>query len=366
MKNTLSSRIAKIASFFLLLIVWLAGCAAPTPTPKPDLNLVATIKAKGTPTPTITVTPTVTQTLTATPDLTSLGKPEEPFLPKWPKPVYNEKDFDVVQRNFHGRTITIAWEKSVGIPENFRDLISQFYFNTWLAWWEIFQGFPYETYTVVMRKNGSSLPETGVGYTRNASQYGRMLDGALREKISKEVLHAWVGNALCDSPELRFEDGLWFREGITQYFGDRAVGKQEYFSKIAGQWNVYKTTILGTKNDIPLVEMPIKGEQLGGTQTDKGRAYRQNVATKGALVAYMMDEELGKSGHNLDDFLRSMYENYTLNRTCFTTKDSLKILNEITGKDWTNFYKSYIYGKDALPLTGTFQYIDHQDVQSQP
>lgn len=312
-----------------------------------------------TPTPSFTPTSTVTITPTATPDLTTLGKPEKPFTARWKKPTYNEKDFDIIQKSIHGRIITIAWEKEANIPETKRNEISNFYFQTFINWWSIFQGFPYDSYTVVFKKIGNNRGEKGIGYEATASQYAQVLDGGLRERISHEVFHAWVENALCVTQERKFDDGLWFREGITQYYGDRGAGKSAFNDWIQDHWRTYKDEIQGTQYDIPLVDMPAKGKELGESPSGNNRHYILNVYWKGALVAYLMDERLIKGGLNLDDFLRYMYEKYTLKQRCFTTKDTIQALNEISGENWIDFFNAYIYGTGKLPLNGKFEYLDH-------
>lgn len=105
--------------------------------------------------------------------------------------------------------------------------------------------------------------------------------------------------------------------------------------------------------------MPAKGDELGEAPMTDNRHYRLNVYRKGALVAYMMDEQLIKNGFTLDDFLKYLYETYSLKQKCFTTKKALQALNELSGQDWTDFFNAYIYGIEKLPLNGKFEYFDH-------
>lgn len=137
----------------------------------------------------------------------------------------------------HGKKLPISQKKK-------RNEISNFYFTTFINWWDIFQGFPYDSYTVVLKKKGNNQGETGVGYEDTASVYAGTLNGELKQRISHEVLHAWIGNAVCDKSEQKFDDGLWFREGITQYYGDRGAGKQTYTSFMERYFQLYNSEIL--------------------------------------------------------------------------------------------------------------------------
>ncbi len=333
-----------------LLIVLLSACstqATPTTTSAPEPTIEITLTKK--PVPTATTTPT------PSPDLTTLGQPEKPFSSRWKKLTYNENDFDVYQKIIHGRIITIAWEKTANIPETKRFEISDFYFQSFINWWDIFQGFPYDSYTVILKMNGNNTGEKGNGYEATASDYSQVLNDGLQERISHEVLHAWIGNAVCDSQERKFDDGLWFREGFTQYYGDRGSGEKGYQIWMSDHFRVYTNEIFGTQYDIPLSEMPYQQNRTGKMFGQ----IRLNVYWKGALVAYMMDERLIKKGLSLDNFLKFLYDNYTLKNKCFKTTDAIKGLNNISGEDWSGFFNAYIFGTDKLPLNGSFEYLNH-------
>jgi hypothetical protein len=293
-------------------------------------------------------------------DVSSLGEPAEPFSWHGFNPpgylAYNDEDYHVYQRALHGRLVTIAWEKAAGIPQYTRDTVSDFYFKTFLNWWEIFGGFPFATYTVVLEVNPEFAGgEQGIGYEGYVNDY---LDH-YGERISHEVFHAWVGNAITDAPERQFDDGLWFREGVTQYYGDRGAGPTLYRNLMRGHWNEYKYDILGTDYDVPLTDMPAISQAVGEDPAGNNRPYRLNVYWKGALVAYMMDQRLTEHGLTMDDFLKALYDSYALQQRSFTTPDAIQVLNSLTGDDWSEFFALYIYGTEPLPLNGYFEYIQH-------
>jgi predicted metalloprotease with PDZ domain len=235
--------------------------------------------------------------------------------------------------------------------------VSQFYFDRFIEWWEIFKGFPYAYYTVVLKTESAyANREQGIGYESFAANYLKGYDVS----VAHQVFHAWVGNALRPKDEQKFDDGLWFTEGITEYYGLRAAGASRFRNfMITEKWQVYQTKILGSEYDIPLTEMPAKGKEFGEEPGSANRPYRLNVYLKGALVAYMMDQKLIARNLNLDFFLRYLYENYGLKQTQFTTQDAISALNKISGEDWNDFFRQYIYGTTRLPLDGKFEYLPH-------
>ncbi len=330
-----------------------------TPTFPPTQTQTHTPTQTQTQTHTPTQIPTITPTLTSTFDLSIIGKPEKPFISRRPKPVYNEKNYEIYQQIIHGRKITVAWEKEAKISIAKQQEISDFYFQTFSSWWEIFGGFPYDSYTVVMKKSANNQGETGVGYEETASTYSDTLDWHLKERITHEVFHAWVGNAICDKDVKKFDEGLWFREGITQYYGDRGSGEAGYQKWMREHYKIYKDRILGTEMDIPIFDMPEKSKAMGESVTGSNRNYRLNVYWKGALIAYMIDLKLQNYGQSLDDYLKYLYETYSLKQQCFTTTQAKSALNKISGDDWADFFDAYIFGTEPLPLDGNFEFLDH-------
>ena len=333
-----------------------------TLTPRPSLTSTYEPTLTNTPQPTNTPEPTNSQTSTVTPDLSIVGKPENPFPSRWPKPIYNDKDFDVYQRKIHGRLITIAWEKSANIASNLQKEVSGYYFESFVNWWKIFQGFPYESYTVVLKQKGKNTGEKGNGYEVTASDYGKQLDVNLKERISHEVFHAWVGNGLCDAQEVKFDDGLWFREGFTQYYVDRGSGPDGYHKWMNEHLKEYRDRILGTQYDIPMIDLPAKNQSMGGSVDGENRQFRLNVYWKGALVAYMIDEQLHEKGLSLDDYLKYLYETYSLKQKCFKTTNAIQALNVISEMDWNDFFQKYIYGTEELPLDSNIKFLDNPTI----
>lgn len=263
---------------------------------------------------------------------------------------YDEINYYIDQRDLHCRLVTVAWEKIADIDESQRLIVTEFYFSTFINWWEIFQGFVFPSYTVVLKTQSDfAIGEFGIGYEGIADNYTH----SYLERVAHEVFHAWVGNALRDDKDQKYDDGLWFREGITQYYGERGAGATKYSEHMVRHWNTYEDTILGTAYDIPLTDMPSEALATGD------ETFRLNVYWKGALVAYLMDQRLVAKGLSLDVFLRAMYTEYALNQRSFKTPEAITMLNTISNEDWTVFFNQYVYGVTPLPLDGEFIYLPH-------
>jgi hypothetical protein len=262
---------------------------------------------------------------------------------------YDDQDYVVYEVSLCGRPVVTAWERAADIERSVTDEVSTFYFATFASWCELFGHFPYASYTVVLEREPEYAGgETGIGYEGTVWDY---VDGHHQERIAHEVFHGWVGGFIWDGQETKYDDGLWFREGVTQYYGDRGAGESLYMLWMQGHLQHYQTSIVGTKYDIPLTDMPQTALDTGDSQ------YRLNVYWKGALVAYLMDKTLVKQGLNLDVFLRHMYYTYGWSRQSFVTGEAIEALNELTGSDWSGFFDRYIYGTELLPLDGSVSYV---------
>lgn len=364
----------------LVLMVSLLACEAQpvapsSPSPIPSVNFTSTPSPSPTITPTETPAPTNTPTRTATntktptrqpthtPDLEYVGQPEAPS--HWSGSVppgnlrYDKQHFYIFQETLHGRPVTVACEKSKYVPESNCQEISEYVFSTFINWWEIFQGFPYQSYTVVLRKEKLQYRTRAypIGYEDYVTNYYSDLN-LEKGTIAHEVFHAWLGGSIEDVSETKFRDSSWFIEGITQYYGTRALGAKVFKSRMENNWLLYILEILGSDYDIPLMDMPAKAkEEREDDYTNSD--YWLYVYVKGALVGYMIDKRLSEQGLNFDHLLKYMYDNFTLKKKPFQTKDVLKALNIISGEDWSEFFEDYIYGTEPLLLEGEFEYLLH-------
>ena len=145
----------------------------------------------------------------------------------------------------------------------------------------------------------------------------------------------------------------WFREGVTNYYGQRHAGITEYQLWMEGQLDYYNDVILGKDYDLSLEEL---GERSGeGSST----VYKKALYFKGALVSYLIDLRLDENGLNFDDLLRNLYNKFEYGQKQFSNEDIKSALNDISGEDWSGFFDDYIYGKTPLKLDGNFKYINH-------
>ena len=227
--------------------------------------------------------------------------------------------------------MTVAFHKDLNLDPTQEKIWDDFITSRWLEFWEIFQGFPFPDYTVVLEIQDISTNAGGTGFDIDWNIYK---DDC--QAISHEIFHAWNGNALIPY-------GLeekWFQEGFTQYYGYRGCGIERLEAFLLKDYQYYAKEFAEGR-DMPLVA---SGPQLYRTE----RSYFYYA--KGALVADMLDRGLKEYFNlSLDDYMQSIYLKFGIDGIRIKTSDLLQSLNDLTGSDLSPFFDAFIYGTVPLP-----------------
>lgn len=186
--------------------------------------------------------------------------------------------------------------------------------------------------------------------------------------IAHEMAHQWFGDLLT----CRTWKDIWLNEGITSYFTDL------YFENSAGQDDFVKRRFEQNESYLKdLAKHPLDSLSAGDGSTpidlSGGRAY-----SRGAAVTHMLRYELG------DSLFRAGMKAY-VNKYRFanvTSEDLRHTLEEVSGKDLSQFFRQWVYGagcprlevsaawdagqslltltvrqlQDSLPTQGVFQF----------
>lgn len=164
--------------------------------------------------------------------------------------------------------------------------------------------------------NESTLYPDEFHLTRNA-------DGL----IAHELVHQWFGNLVTTKDWAN----IWLNEGFATYYEalyrEHAHGRDEFLWDLLGN----ARSVLVQRNDvIPIVHRGYNDpvEQFGF------RAY-----PKGGWILHMLRSQLGP------DLYRRIVQTY-LERHAYgvvTTEDLVKVVEELSGRDWDQFFDQYVY-----------------------
>jgi predicted metalloprotease with PDZ domain len=206
-------------------------------------------------------------------------------------------------------------------------------------------------------------------------------DGGIDEALldaAHEFFHLWnvkrlrpVALGPFDYTREDYSPSLWFAEGVTTYYSYLTLLR-------AGLWtpdDLYKHLA----SEIQTLETE-PGRKLMSAESSSFHAWfydrspqmqETNFANstisyynKGALLGLLLDLEIRsrtEGRKSLDDLMRLMYgrfygapqQTYYLPGYGYAESDILEALNEVSGSDFSDFFKSYVQGTDALSYSET-------------
>jgi predicted metalloprotease with PDZ domain len=151
---------------------------------------------------------------------------------------------------------------------------------------------------------------------------------------------------------------LWFCEGVTSYFGDRALARcglwtePVYFAHLAGE-----VEALQNNPDRKVTSVETASERVW----DRKDWPRVDYYNKGELLGLLIDLRIRtRSGgrKSFDDVLRHLYETWCVRPARegkgpigvgYPEDGILRALEEVSGEEWDDFYARYVRGVEELP-----------------
>ena len=209
--------------------------------------------------------------------------------------------------------------------------------------------------------------------------------------VSHEFFHVWNVKRL--RPEelgpwdftrpLRTR-GLWIAEGFTNYYGHLMLRR-------AGIWND-KKFLDGEAQTIARIENAQGSRLMSAEESslsapfidDAPHAQLTNLHNtaisyypKGELIGMVMDllvRGRSKGRSSLDDVMRQMYDefylkspnsSYYLRGRGYQTEDLERLVSQVSGTDFTDFFKRYVRSAEVLPYQEAFSYVGLRLVKTQ-
>ena len=160
--------------------------------------------------------------------------------------------------------------------------------------------------------------------------------------LAHEVFHIWNGMTALDNFSGKEH---WFKEGVTNFYQDITatrlgyISVDEYLRRLELAWESY----LSAPSEFAISDTLDRRLQYNG----------------GSLVTAALDFEIRELSDNtmsFDDVIRRIYQKFRFISSGYTNSDIIEILNDLTGKDFSPFFNTYIYGNARTSLV---QYFDN-------
>jgi predicted metalloprotease with PDZ domain len=210
---------------------------------------------------------------------------------------------------------------------------------------------------------------------------GEFSDSALAEALSDaahEFFHAWnvkrlrpAGLGPFDYTRENYTPSLWFAEGVTSYYADRALllssvwSRQKFLAALASE-------IGGLEMEPGRAMMSAAGSSFHAWFYDRSPQMQQtnfanatiNYYNKGLVLGMLLDLEIRartRGQKSLDDVLRLMYQqfyeatpsSYYGPGRGYEEKDILDAVDTVSGSDFASFFDGYVRGTEPLAYNQT-------------
>ena len=154
------------------------------------------------------------------------------------------------------------------------------------------------------------------------------------------VSSLWVGSQAINFSGQEY----WFSAGFTGYYSDIVsvrlglTSESDFLRSFERRWEAYL----------------FRQGQLSIREAGKDKsANRELVYDGGSLVAAALDlqiRNLTENRSSLDDVMKQMYREFGLTDSTYMMNDVIRIVSQITGKDFKPFFHKYVAGTERLPL----------------
>ena len=145
---------------------------------------------------------------------------------------------------------------------------------------------------------------------------------------------------------------LWFTEGVTNYYGHLCSyraglrSRQEFLAAAAAAIGTVETS------EARAYISPAESSVMTWVGTEPPPAYGISYYTQGQNLGALLDLSIrhdsgGKA--SLDDLMRALDREFYRRGRGFSTEDLISIINRLTGRDYHDFFRRYVWGVEVPP-----------------
>lgn len=261
---------------------------------------------------------------------------------------YGCGDFEILERNISGTQVKIAMDRH--FDREFRDSVSNNCFQIFEYIKSLFGATGPESHLSVIAKATEAMPAQWQYVNENGQSQGEAVD-------SRYWTYYQYGHRIFHTFNSFYPLGmnitpLWFMEGTDEYYGVLSLLDIHFEPPLGRLAYKYRTVY---KKEQAEYDGPISGsERLPGEFKKEQYLFYH----KGALVSYLLDrriKEATKDQKSLKDVLRALYKEYGQFKNGSVTNEVIaKKVQEISGKDFTEFFRDNLYHSSNLDLDDLF------------
>jgi len=156
---------------------------------------------------------------------------------------------------------------------------------------------------------------------------------------------------------------LWVSEGFTNYYGIVATYRAGITTRAAFLQRAADAAAGVENNDARNYISPSNASVSTWVGYDTPVAFGISYYTQGQNLAALLDLSIrddtnGKS--SLDDVMRALYDDFFKPGNGFTAENMISIINRITGKNYNDFYRRYVFGTEVPEYDRIFGFAGYK------
>jgi predicted metalloprotease with PDZ domain len=236
----------------------------------------------------------------------------------------------------------------------------------------IFGGLPYDKYVYFYffaqpeSNAGGALEHANsfVAFARSSEPMG------LIGTASHEFFHTWNVKRIRPAEMWPYDYSrenetplLWVSEGITNYYTNVALYRAGIINR-----EIFLGTVQGAINGVEGNEArrfisPAASSVSTWVGYDTPVAFGISYYTQGQNLGALLDLSILKdtnARHGLDDVMVQLYRDYYEKGKGFTTENMIAIINRLTGRDYRDFYRKYVWGVEVPPYSEVLGYAGYR------
>jgi predicted metalloprotease with PDZ domain len=235
----------------------------------------------------------------------------------------------------------------------------------------IFGGLPYEKYIYFYFFSRPESNAAGALEHANAHvAFARFREpDALIRTASHEFFHLWNVKRLRPAEMWPYDYSrenetplLWVSEGFTNYYAMKALYRAGLRNRDQFLESVQAAMDGVEGNSARAYIPPASASVSTWVGYDTPVAFGISYYTQGQNLGALLDLSIlhdSKARYGLDDVMRQLYLDFYEKGKGFTTEDMISVINHLTGRDYHEFYRRYVWGVEVPPYSEILGYAGY-------
>ncbi len=237
----------------------------------------------------------------------------------------------------------------------------------------IFGGLPYEKFVFFYLPGPAQTTATAVEHGNSVVFIDRKtLRGVAGD--AHEFFHLWNVKRIRPAEMWPYDysrpqdtPSLWMSEGVTRYYTDLLMYRAGFSSDTAFLKQLAETIGYLEANPAARYVSPSNASMMTWQDYGRGRPFASSYYFTGQVIGALLDLSIlndTNAARGLDDVMRKLYAEFYVRGRGFTAVDFVRVVNEVSGRDYRDFFHRYVDGVEVPDTDRLLQYAGARMIRS--